>query len=86
MPTCGRQARLGPAVGILGKSAARDCARGASGIAAGSPGSGAPRVWEDPGASLGARASGRGSGDGDGRCERVRYLFVGRTSSAVLRC
>lgn len=81
MPMCGQQARSHS----LSLCRASGESRGASGITAGSPGSGAPRVWEDPGASLGARGGGRGSSGSDGRCERDRYLSVGRTV-AVLRC
>lgn len=56
MPICGRQARpaLSAAVRRRDTLPARDIARGASGSAAGSPGSGAPRLWEDLGAGGGA--------------------------------
>lgn len=66
----------------------QDCARGTSGIAAGSPGSGAPRVWEDPGAGRGARAGGRGCGDGDRDPPRPRRALRAseRASPLLLVC
>lgn len=55
LPAAGDNHAPSSAARRLDTRPARDSARGgASGIAAGSPGSRAPRAWEDPGASRGA--------------------------------